>query len=82
MSTACMGKAVSCSCLGLAMRLDAERAKSWTQSCARTQWERSFWFGDSGSPFYPLHVWAMRQAVLNPVRNTCFVTGCNAGDER
>ena len=25
---------------------------------------------------------AMRQAVLNPVRNTCFVTGCNAGDER
>ena len=25
---------------------------------------------------------AMRQAVLNPVRNTCFVTGCSAGDER
>jgi hypothetical protein len=24
----------------------------------------------------------MRQAVLNPVRNTCFVTGCNAGDEQ
>eukprot|EP00966_Prymnesium_polylepis_P068981 1602530-Prymnesium_polylepis.1 len=24
----------------------------------------------------------MRQAVLNPVRNTCFVTECNAGDER
>jgi hypothetical protein len=25
---------------------------------------------------------AMRRAVLNPGRNTCFVTGCNAGDER
>eukprot|EP00966_Prymnesium_polylepis_P183988 4264582-Prymnesium_polylepis.1 len=24
----------------------------------------------------------MRQAVLNPVRNTCFVTGCCAGAER
>eukprot|EP00966_Prymnesium_polylepis_P126889 2934587-Prymnesium_polylepis.1 len=24
------------------------------------------------------HAGAMRRAVLNPVRNTCFVTGCNA----
>eukprot|EP00966_Prymnesium_polylepis_P063048 1463520-Prymnesium_polylepis.1 len=25
---------------------------------------------------------AMRLAVLNPGRDTCFVTGCSAGDER
>eukprot|EP00966_Prymnesium_polylepis_P064976 1507443-Prymnesium_polylepis.1 len=24
----------------------------------------------------------MRQAVLNPVRTTCYVARCNAGDER